>query len=186
MYFSWSSLCLEYRSYQYLTPFPKESFIYSYSQIAVSSWNHIIVHIPEITNYKQNWLISLNVSFLYSNTRFALKTRSNAVGNLQLNGLGFTLLGSNAFLVALDCLHAGKVTPTRITLVDQELDVHLWRNMGYAIVLGIFNRVNFNLRPGWTRGVCALGAWCHCDGPSCSDCDLCDSLTWPLRIIKLF
>lgn len=45
--------------------------------------------------------------------------------NLQLNGGGLSLLGGDALVVALHGLLAGQVSLAGITLVDQELDVHL-------------------------------------------------------------
>lgn len=57
-----------------------------------------------------------------------------SVRNLQFNRLWLALLGSDALVVALDCLLAGQVTLACISLVDQELDIHLYqRKISYYI-----------------------------------------------------
>lgn len=60
--------------------------------------------------------------FLYSKTRL---DRTMSVRNLQFNRLWLALLGSDALVVALDCLLTGQVALACISLVDQELDIHL-------------------------------------------------------------
>jgi len=55
----------------------------------------------------------------------------NRVNHLQSNRLGLSLLASDALVVSLDGLLAGEVSLAGITLVDQELHIHLagWGDM---------------------------------------------------------